>query len=178
MSGTRLEAPTTDVPSLSVRWEGLVVVIDTLTLNALLRSATRRVPEVREITVDAEDGRLALNVKLHKGISVRLKGYLSSFRLKDGFLGCHVSSLTAFGFLPIPDALLRRVVARQSPGLAFFYPSERVLVVNLTSVLPPDLSLQIRDVVCENGEIRAHFGPSHLRLDRLIEAIGREGGGE
>ncbi len=178
MSSERWFQPTADVPSLAVRWEGLVVVIDAMTINAILRRAAKRVPEVREIAVDAEGGRLELRVKLRKGITVPLKGLLSSFRLKDGFLGFQVTKMTAFGFLPIPDSLLRRIVVRQRPGLAFFYPDQRIFVVNLTSVLPSGLSLQIRDVICENGEIRAVFGPSQLRLDRLLEEIGKAAFGE
>lgn len=166
--------PSADLPSYSVSWEGLVVVLDTMTVNAILKRATERVPEVRDLFVEAEDGRLGLTIKVRKGISIPAKAFLSSFRLKDGFLGFHVSELTAFGFLPVPDWILRRIVHRLPPGLAFYYPGDRIFVVNLTSVLPSELALQIRHVICEGGEIRAHFGPSQYRLDRLIEEIGKD----
>lgn len=166
--------PSADVPSFSVRWEGLVVVLDTLTVNAILKRVTARVPEVREASVEAEDGRLGLTIRIKKGVTVPAKAYLSSFRLKDGFLGFHVSKLTAFGFLPVPDWILVRIVQRLPAGFAFYYPGARVFVVNLTSVLPAELSLQIRQVVCEGGEIRAYFGPSQYRLDKLIDEIGRD----
>ena len=41
-------APSPDVPSLSVRWEGLSIVVDATTLNAVLRHATRRFPEIKD----------------------------------------------------------------------------------------------------------------------------------
>ncbi|MRR12337.1 hypothetical protein EG835_07715, partial [bacterium] len=44
MSAPSTRPPTVDVPSLSVRWEGLVVVIDEQPINTFLHRATRRVP--------------------------------------------------------------------------------------------------------------------------------------
>jgi hypothetical protein len=34
--------------------------------------------------------------------------------------------------------------------------------------------LQVKDVVCENGEMRFVFGPSQYRLDRVIEEMGKD----
>ena len=56
----------------------------------------------------------------------------------------------------------------QPPGRAFFYPAERIVVIDLNGVLPPELSVQVKDVVCENGEMRLVFGPSQYRLDKLL----------
>ena len=62
----------------------------------------------------------------------------------------------------------------QPPGRAFFYPEDRIVVVDLSGVLPPELSVQVKDVVCENGEIRLVFGPSQYRLDKLLADMGRD----
>ncbi len=169
-----IHQPKVDVPSLSVRWEGLVVVLDTTTLNTVLRRAVRRVPEVRDIGVEAENGRLGLMIKLRKVVSVPLRADVTSIRMKDGFLGFVLEHVKAFGFLPVPDALLRKIVEHLPEGLAWFYPGDRVFVVDLTSVLPPELSLQVREVICEGGEIRVVFGPSQFRLDRLMEELDRD----
>ena len=53
-------------------------------------------------------------------------------------------------------------------------PRDRVVVLNLSTVLPVELSLEVREVHCENGEIRVAFGPSHLRLDRLFETLDQD----
>jgi len=66
------------------------------------------------------------------------------------------------------------IVDRQPEGRVFFYPQERIVVVNLSGVLPPELSVQVKDVVCENGEMRFVFGPSQYRLDRVIEEMGKD----
>ncbi len=174
MSETPVAPPRVDVPSLSVRWEGLVVVLDATTLNTILRRAARRVPEIQEIHVEPEDGRLGLTIRVKKGVRFPLRSRVTNIRWKDGWLGFTIEHLTVFGFLPIPNWVLRRLVARQPTGFAFFYPEDRVMVVNLTSLLPPELSLEVRDVVCEGGEIRMSFGPSHYRLDRLLEMIERD----
>ena len=76
--------------------------------------------------------------------------------------------------LSIPNWVLTRIVERQPEGRAFFYPEERIVVVNLNGILPPELSVQVKDVVCENGELRFIFGPSQYRLDKVIAEMGRD----
>jgi hypothetical protein len=166
--------PSVDVPALTIRWEGLVVAIDANTLNAVARKATQKVPEITEILVEPEHGRLGIAVRVRKGIRVRFRSHLESLRFKHGFLGFRLADLTAFGFFPIPDWVIRKVVDRQPEGRAFFYPESRVIVVNLNHLLPPELSVQVKDVLCENGEMRFLFGPSQYRLDRFIEDLGKD----
>lgn len=165
--------PSTDVPSLAVRWEGLVLTVDSTTLNTFLRRATRGVREIRDILIEPEDGLLGISVRIRKGLTVPFRGHFSSFRLKDGLLGFRLVDLTAFGFVPIPNWLIRRVVHHQPPGRVIFYREERIFVIDLKPYLPGELSLHIRDVVCENGEMKLFFGPSHYRLDRLLEELDR-----
>ena len=174
MRAPTLKPPTADVPSLSVRWEGLVVVIDEQTINTFLHRATRRVPEVSDILVEADGGVLSLTIKVKKGVRVPLRSRVTSIRFRDGWLGFALEELKVFGFIPIPPWVVKRIVDRQPPGFAFFYPHERVVVLNLSTVLPPELSLEVREVRCENGEIRVAFGPSRLRLDRLVETLDRD----
>ena len=168
------EAPPVDLPALNIRWEGLVVAVDATTLNEVARKATRRVPEIRQILVEPENGRLGLTVRVKKGIRVLFKSHLESLRFKDGFLGFAIVDLTVFGFVPIPNWVIRKVVERQPEGRAFFYPEERILVINLARFLPPELSVHVREVVCENGEMRFLFGPCAYRLDRFIDELGRD----
>jgi hypothetical protein len=174
----QLAAPPVDLPSLTVRWEGLVVAVDATTLNAIARKAIRNVPEIDEILVEPENGRLGLTVRAGKGIRVLFKSHLQSLRYKDGFLGFAIADLTIFGFVPVPNWflnwVLQKIVARQPPGRAFFYPRERVALIHLGPLLPTELSVHIRDVICENGEMRFLFGPSQYRLDRFIEELGKD----
>jgi len=174
MSVPMAKRPTVDVPSLSVRWEGLVVVIDEQTINTVLHRVTRRVPEVSDILVEADRGILSLTIKVKKGVRFPLRSRVTSIRFRDGWLGFGLEELKVFGFLPIPPWIVRRIVSRLPSGLAFFYPDERVVVLNLSDVLPPELSLEVREVRCESGEIRVSFGPSRLRLDRLVESLERD----
>ena len=167
-------APSADVPPLSVRWEGLVVIVDANTLNTVVRRATARIPEIQQVLIEPEDGQLSLSVRVRKGVRVPLKSRIGSIRWKDGWLGFHVDTFTVFGFVPIPDWVIRRIVELQPPGFAFFYPDQRVVVLNLSTLLPPELSLNVRDVVCENGELRLLFGPSQYRLDKLLETLDRD----
>jgi hypothetical protein len=166
--------PSPDLPALTVRWEGLVVAIDATTLNAIARKAARGVPEIKDILIEPEDGRLGLSVRIKKGIPVAFRGHLESLRFKDGFLGFTIADLHVFGVVPIPNWVITRIVERQPEGRAFFYPEDRIVVVNLNDVLPPDLSVQVKDVVCENGEMRFVFGPSQYRLDRVIADMGKD----
>ncbi len=166
--------PTVDLPSLTVRWEGLVVAVDATTLNAVARKAIRNVPEIDKILVEPENGRLGLTVRVRKGIRVLFKSHLESLRFKDGFLGFAIADLTVFGFVPIPNWVLRKIVDRPPPGRAFFYPNERVVVIHLGPLLPAGLSVQVREVVCENGEMRFLFGPCQYRLDKFLEELGKD----
>jgi hypothetical protein len=174
MSAPLTRPPTVDVPSLSVRWEGLVVVIDEQTINTFLHRATKRVPEVSGILVEADGGVLSLTIRVKKGFRFPLRSKVTSIRFRDGWLGFALEELKIFGFVPVPPWVIKRIVRRQPSGFAFFYPEDRVVVLNLSRVLPPELSLEVRDVFCENGEIRVAFGPSRLRLDRLVEILDRD----
>ena len=168
-------APSPDLPALTVRWEGLVVAIDATTLNTFARQAVRNVQEIREITIDPEDGRLGITVRGRlKGIPVTCRGELRDLRVKDGYLGFAIADLRLYKHVPIPNLLIRKIVDRQPPGRAFFYPEERIVVIDLHGVLPPELSVQVKDVVCENGEMRFVFGPSQYRLDKLLLDMGRD----
>jgi len=169
-----LKPPAVDIPALTVRWEGLVVAIDANTLNTVARKAAQKVPEILEIVVEPENGRLGILVRVKKGIRVRFRSHLESLRFKHGFLGFRIVDLTAFGWVPIPNWIVRKLVARQPAGRAFFYPDSRVVVLNLNHVLPPELSVHVKDVVCENGEMRFVFGPSQYRLDRFLEDLGKD----
>jgi hypothetical protein len=167
-------APSPDLPALTVRWEGLVVAVDATTLNTFARQLIRNVPEVREILIDPEDGRLRITVRVKKGIPVAFRGELRDLRVKDGYLGFAIADLRVFRRVPIPNWVVRKIVDMQKPGHAFFYPEERIVVVDLSGVLPPELSVQVKDVVCENGEMRLVFGPSQYRLDKLLADMGRD----
>ena len=172
--GSELTTPFADLPSLTVRWDGLEVAVDATTLNAFARKAVRNVREIDEILVEPENGRLGLSVRFRKRIGVLFRGQVESLRLKDGYLGFAIVDLRIFGVVPIPNWILRKIVEHQPPGRVFFYPEERVVVINLNPVLPPELSVHVRDVVCEHGEIRFVFGPCRYRLDRIIEEMGRD----
>ncbi len=166
--------PTLDYPILSVRWEGLVVIVDATTLNTAVRKVMQRVPDVQDVHIEPENGRLGLTLTLaRKPIPVPLRSHLTSIRLKDGFLGFHVDELVAFGCVPIPSWLLKRIVNRQPRGAALFYPDSRVVVIDLNTFLPEELTLNVRDVICENSEVKFVFGPSRYRLDKLIDEIGK-----
>lgn len=150
------------------------MAVDATTLNAIARKAVRNVPEIEEILVEPENGRLGLSVRVRKRIRVLFRGHVESLRFKDGYLGFAIVDLKVFGVLPIPNWILRKVVRRLPPGRAFFYPDERVVVINLNPVLPPELSVHVRDVVCDHGEIRFIFGRCQYRLDRIIDEMGRD----
>lgn len=167
-------SPVADVPALVVKWEGLVVTVDATTLNTIVHRATASIPEIRQIQIELENGVFALAIRLKKGIPVPLRARVGSIRFRDGFLGFTIQNATAFGCVRVPRWVFRKIAAAQPPGRAFWYPADRVFVVNLGSLLPSELTLQVTRVVCENGEIRLHFGPSHYRLDRLVDEIGRE----
>ena len=166
--------PTPDLPALTIRWEGLVVAIDATTLNTFARQLILKVPEVREVLIDPEDGRLRITVRVKKGIPVAFRGEIRDMRVKDGYLGFAIAELRVFKRVPIPNWVVRKIVDMQPPGRAFFYPEDRIVVVDLNGVLPPELSVQVKDVVCENGEMRFVFGPSQYRLDKLLHDMGKD----
>ena len=122
MSAPTAQPPTVDVPSLSVRWEGLVVVIDEQTINTFLHRATRRVPEVSGILVEADGGVLGLTIKVKKGVRFPLQSRVTSIRFRDGWLGFALEELKVFGFVPIPPWVIKRIVDRQPPGLRLLLP--------------------------------------------------------
>jgi hypothetical protein len=161
--------PTADVPALAVRVEGLVVVVDAVTLNALARRAVRDVPEVQAILVEPEDGRLSISLRIRKGgFPIVVRAHLTDLRLKDALLGFHVADARALG-LPVPRWVIRSIVDRQPAGQIFYYEDQQVIVVNLGPLFPSELTVNVPEVVCDAGEVRLLFGTTAYRLDRLLE---------
>jgi hypothetical protein len=175
VSSERLPAaPTVDLPSLLVRWEGLVITLDATTLTTIVAKALRKVEEIEDVLIEPENGRLGITIRVRKGITFSFRGHLTSLRFKDGFLGFAVADASVFGFLSIPNWVIQRIVDRGLAGKAVFYPGERVIVVDFNRSLPPELSVEVREVVCENGEMKLYFGPSQYRLDRIVEEMGKD----
>ncbi len=169
-----IAAPSADLPSLAVRWEGLVVSLDATTLNTLIRNAVRRVEEVEEFLLEPENGRLGLTIRVKKGITFRFRSHLKALRFKDGFLGFTIADASIFGVLPIPNWVIQRIVDRALRDRAIFYPEDRVLVIDLRRLLPPELSLEVSEVVCELGELKLLFGPGQYRVDKLLADMGKD----
>jgi len=167
-------APHVDLPILSVRWEGLVVTVDANTLNTLLRRVLRRVEGIDEVLVEPESGRLGVAIRVKKsGFTFTVRTHLSALRVKDGYLGFHVADASLLG-LPLPRMVFEKLAEKGLPGRAVYFHEDRIFVINLNSMLPPELTVDVEDVVCENGEVRLVFGPSRYRLDKLIEELGKD----
>ena len=112
-------------------------------------------------------------MRIKKGIPVAFRGHLAALRFKDGFLGFAIADLHVSGRVD-PTGSSRRRRKGLPKGARSSIPTERIVVVNLNGILPPELSVQVKDVVCENGEMRFIFGPSQYRLDKVIAEMGRD----
>lgn len=150
------------------------MTIDANTVNTILRRVTAGIKEIQDIWIEPEEGELRITVRVKKGVAFTLRGLATTPKVKDGYLGFRIERMSAFGFLSIPQWVIRRVVDNYPPENVTYYPEDDVIVVNLNPVLPPELYIDVRDIEFENGEIKVRFGPSQYRLDRIIEEIGKD----
>ena len=168
------ETPLLPIPSDSegyhVRWSRLSLTFDERTLNAIVEQLVERIPDLKDLKISVTPGELAATLVIHRfGVPLSARAILTQLRLKDGFLAFVLDKVQALSFIPIPDQLLTYLVQKAPPGLLTYYPSDRIMVVNLNDWLPPGMDLSLEKTVFETGALTLQFASGSYDLSDLLE---------
>lgn len=166
------KADTDPVPEFTARWSALSFSLDEKTLTALARQVAASVPELDDMTVHVAPGGLSVTIVVRRfGVPLSARASLSQIRFKDGFLAFVVDSVDALSFIPIPDALIARLIEKAPPGLLTFYRADRILVVNANEWLPTGLDVTLDRAEFGRGEVTFFLTPGRLDLSRILRDL-------
>ena len=154
----------------TARWSGFSFSVDARTLTALARQVVEHVPELDDLTVQVSPGELTVTVVIRRfGVPLSARAALSQVRFKDGFLAFVVESVDALSFIPIPDAVIGRLVDKAPPGLLTYYRADRILVVNVNEWLPTGLDVTLDRAEFGRGEVTFFLSPGRFDLSRILD---------
>lgn len=153
----------------TARWSAFSFSVDEKTLTAVARQAAESVPELDDMSVEVSPGELAVTVVVRRfGVPLSARASLSQIRFRDGFLAFVVESVDALSFIPIPDAVIGRLVDKAPAGLLTYYRADRILVVNLNEWLPTGFDATLDRAEFGRGEVTLFFAPGRFDLSRIF----------
>jgi len=127
-----------------VRWDDFHVVFDIPTIERILRQRLAEVQAVSSPDLDGRDDRLSLVLRVHwRSISMKVRVELREIRLRHRRLGFRLGHLRALGGLPVPKIAVLRTLQEMMPDRLTVLPGSDVVVVDLRTWIPPELSLRI-----------------------------------
>jgi hypothetical protein len=154
---------------LRVRWHALALTFDEATLNRLVARLVESIPDLQDVKIHVSPGELSASLAVHRfGVPLSAKATLSQLRLKDGFLAFVLDKVQALSFLPIPDQLLSYLVQKAPRGLLTYYADDHIMVVNLSSWMPPGIDLSLERTVFERGALTLEFGDGSYDLEQVL----------
>lgn len=155
---------------LRVRWHALALTFDETTLNRLVTRLVESIPDLQDLKIHVRPGELSASIVVHRfGVPLSAKATLSQLRLKDGFLAFVLDKVQALSFIPIPDQLLSYLVQKAPRGLLTYYSDDRIMVVNLSTWMPPGIDLSLERTVFEEGALTLEFGDGSYDLEPLLD---------
>jgi hypothetical protein len=158
-----------DAEGLKVRWRGLALTFDEATLNRLVARLVERIPDLQDLKIHVRPGELSASLVVHRfGVPLSAKATLSQLRLKDGFLAFVLDKVQALSFIPIPDQLLSYLVQKSPRGLLTYYPDDRIMVVNLSPLMPPGIDLSLERTVFGESALTLEFGDGSYDLEHVL----------
>jgi len=126
------------------RWDDLHLVFDIPTVERILRERLIAVEALSNPDLDGRDDRLNLGLKVHwKGISIRVRVELTEIRLRHRRLGFRLGRLRGPAGFPVPRIAVLRTFRAASPDLVTILPGSDVVVVDLRSWIPPEVTLRV-----------------------------------
>lgn len=159
-----------DRADLRVRWSGLALTFDEPTLNRLVARVAERIPDLQDLEVHVRPGELSASLVVHRfGVPLSAKATLSQLRFKDGFLAFVLDKVQALSFIPIPDQLLSYLVQKAPRGLLTYYPDDRIMVVNLSTWMPPGIDLSLERTVFADGALTLEFGDGSYDIEPFLD---------
>ncbi|MFH1177951.1 MAG: hypothetical protein V1750_11135, partial [Acidobacteriota bacterium] len=126
------------VPRSLLTWDQLGIRLDLDLIEGWLNhEVLREVEAIRELRLAGSGDLLELRVKVAwEGLPAWLSAKLTELRLYKGFLGCRVESVRGPLGVPVPIAIVARLVHRFAARYVQLGVEDRLLLVDLRRWLP------------------------------------------
>jgi hypothetical protein len=152
------------IASPLVRWDGLHLVLDLGLVEERLNRALRGVDQMRELSLAGEGDSLRLTATVvWKGRHARVAVELAEIRLRHRRLGFRVRRVRLLGGLPVPMAVVTAVLRALHLRLVTVLSHHRIVVVDLTRWIPPEVTLAVLTVQLTEHYLHLWLGPGELR---------------
>ena len=126
-----------------VRWDDLHVVFDIPAIERILKKRLAGVEALSSPDLAGRGDTLGLVLTVHlKSVSMRVRVELKEIRLRHRRLGFRLGRLKAFGGFPVPRAAVLRTIQGLRPDIVTILPGSDVVVVDLRTWIPPEVSLR------------------------------------
>lgn len=127
-----------------VRWDDFHVVFDIPAVERMLKGRLAEVDALSNLELGGRDDRLSLVLRVHwKTVSMRVRVELREIRLRHRRLGFRLGRLRALGSLPVPKIAVLRTLQKIMPDRVTIRPGSDVVVVDLRTWIPPEVSLRV-----------------------------------
>ncbi|HEV2720499.1 MAG TPA: hypothetical protein VG323_10815 [Thermoanaerobaculia bacterium] len=139
-----------------IAWDRMDVRVDGAKLAALVRERMV-VPPIERIDLDFSDGLLRVHGALRKFISVAFAVEVREIIADGDVIRVPLSSVSAFGGIPIPQFLFGLVKGRLPAGVVQLEPPA-TLVLSLDRFLPTFVDADIREIRIIDGGLAVALG--------------------
>lgn len=146
-----------------LRWDGLHLVLDLPALERLGERWLGGVDELSDLRLTGEGDALRVAATVTwRGIPSRVAVDLAEIRLKDRYLGLRFLRPRVLGGLPVPRAVLERVLGRLSASGVAVVRGQGIVVVDLRRWIAPELEVRLLTVQATSRALHVWLGPGLL----------------
>ncbi len=147
-----------------VEWDGAVVRLDPVRLEAMVLQRLRAVDAVQWLHLEGEGDRLRLEVVLRlRRVPVHAAVELAELRLAAGWVGCRLLRVELPGGVAVPFGLVRRILGRIGAVRTRVFPGPRIVLADIRPFLPDGVAATLRDLRMSGGALQVTLGPGLLR---------------
>jgi hypothetical protein len=146
-----------------VRWDGVHLVLSLDLLEDHLRRRTAATEGIADLSLAGEGELIELSARLvWRKLRAPVRVELGEIRLKRRVLGFRLGRLRTAAGMPVPLAVVERLLHGLAPGAVTVLRTSRIVVVDLRRSLPPELDLSLLTVQVVGRQLHLWLGPGTL----------------
>jgi hypothetical protein len=146
------------------RWDGLHLALDLRLIERHLNHLVSARDDLRDLSLAGKGDALATEVTVvWKGVPARVGLEIAEIRLRHRHLGFRMRRLRALGGVPVPRTAVELALKAFDSPLLTVFSGQGIVVVDLRTWLPEELTLQVLTVQGTRRSLHLWFGAGSLR---------------